>query len=160
MRKALGTPNFESSKKKKDESPRGWAGLSAYHAAVQHRFSQYTCTSSCEVYCHTINGQHTASAGSMSSAGGRNTASTYEQYRTQGTSTFFFFSFFWSHVYFPASGQAVVSGVVPFSPPVRAFSFDRALFRMKNVRKFKTMNSIQSRNTACTRSMNSSSVDF
>ena len=33
--------------------------------------------------------------------------------------------FFFSHIstLFPASGQAVVTGVVPFSPPVLAFNF-------------------------------------
>ena len=30
-----------------------------------------------------------------------------------------------AHVYFPASGQAMVTGVVPF-PPVHAFNFYRA----------------------------------
>ena len=36
--------------------------------------------------------------------------------------TFFFFP----HFYIPASGQAVVTGVVPCSPPVLAFNFYRA----------------------------------
>ena len=33
--------------------------------------------------------------------------------------------FFFSHYYFPASGQAVVTGVVPFLPPVLAFDLYR-----------------------------------
>ena len=39
-----------------------------------------------------------------------------------------FFSFFFSHTFTfqLASGQAVVTGVVPFSPPVLAFNFYRA----------------------------------
>ena len=37
-------------------------------------------------------------------------------------STFFFLLFF-SHFYFPASGQAVVTGVVPSPPPVLTFNF-------------------------------------
>ena len=36
------------------------------------------------------------------------------------------FSFFSSHFYVPASGQAVVTGVVPSSPPVLALNFYRA----------------------------------
>ena len=36
------------------------------------------------------------------------------------------FFFFFSHFYFPASGQAVVTGAVPSSPPVHAFNFYRA----------------------------------
>ena len=36
------------------------------------------------------------------------------------------FFFFFAHIYFPASGQAVVAGVVPFPPPVLAFIFYRA----------------------------------
>ena len=39
--------------------------------------------------------------------------------------SFFFFRFS-THIYFPASGQAVVTGVVPFSPPVLAFILYRA----------------------------------
>ena len=35
-------------------------------------------------------------------------------------------AFFFSHFYFPASGQAVVTGVVPSPPPVLAFIFYRA----------------------------------
>ena len=38
----------------------------------------------------------------------------------------FSFLYFSSHFYFPTSGQAVVTGVVPFSPPVVAFNFYRA----------------------------------
>ena len=34
--------------------------------------------------------------------------------------------FFFTHIYFPASGQAVVTGVVPSPPPVLAFNFYRA----------------------------------
>ena len=33
------------------------------------------------------------------------------------------FCFFFSHFYFPASGQAVVTDLVPSSPPVLAFNF-------------------------------------
>ena len=36
-----------------------------------------------------------------------------------------FFCFFFSHFYFPASGQAVVTGLVSSSPPVLAFNFTR-----------------------------------
>ena len=35
----------------------------------------------------------------------------------------FVFFFFPTHIYFPASGQAVVTGVVPSFPPVLAFNF-------------------------------------
>ena len=39
----------------------------------------------------------------------------------------FFFFFFFTLIYFPASGQAVVTGVVPSDrPPVLAFNFCRA----------------------------------
>ena len=37
-----------------------------------------------------------------------------------------FFFFFFAHFYFPASGQAVVTGVVPSPLPVLAFNFYRA----------------------------------
>ena len=39
---------------------------------------------------------------------------------------FFFVFVFFAHFYFPASGQAVVTGVVPSPPPVLAFNFYRA----------------------------------
>ena len=45
-----------------------------------------------------------------------------------GPESFFFFS----HFYFPASGQAVVTGVVPFFPPVLAFDFYRAYTGFSN----------------------------
>ena len=35
-------------------------------------------------------------------------------------------SFFFTHIFFPASGQAVVTGVAPSPPSVRAFIFYRA----------------------------------
>ena len=34
--------------------------------------------------------------------------------------------FFLAQFYFPASGQAVVTGVFPSSPPLLAFNYDRA----------------------------------
>ena len=36
------------------------------------------------------------------------------------------FFFLFAHFSFPASGQAVVTGVVRYSPPVLAFNFHRA----------------------------------
>ena len=39
---------------------------------------------------------------------------------------YFFCLHFFSHFYFPASGQAVITGVVPSPPPVLAFNFYRA----------------------------------
>ena len=38
----------------------------------------------------------------------------------------FFFAFFFSHFYFPASGQAVVTGVVPSPPRFLPSTFFRA----------------------------------
>ena len=47
------------------------------------------------------------------------------------------FSFFFSHFYFPASGQAVVTGVVPSSPPVLAFQLlSRIGFSNPTARRF------------------------
>ena len=38
----------------------------------------------------------------------------------------FFVLFCFAHFYVPASGQVVVTGAVPFSPPALAFNFHRA----------------------------------
>ena len=46
----------------------------------------------------------------------------------------FLFKFLWrgSHLYFAASGQAVVKGVVPFSPPVLALNFVTQSFQQSH----------------------------
>ena len=51
-------------------------------------------------------------------------------------SVFFLFSFFFAHFYFPASGQAVVTGVAPFPPGSCVQLLSRMGFSTPTARRF------------------------